>query len=284
MNPGILSLKGEKLLLCSDLHGNLRDFQRVLHVFSDLKAQGLATKVVIAGDLIHAYGVARDESVEILRLVQGSIEASDMIVLLGNHELAQLLDWDIRKQGQSFTQGFHQLLQDKGYSFREFQEMFASCPIAIETDGGLFINHTGPSQALAGYGGVETDLLVRLTGARQWLMDCPWRESLSRGPILRQSAEGQLLWEQFFNKNEHSYPADYAQLVTRFLQAVSPTSRVLVSMHIEEPMGFREVTRHHLRLCSSFGCDQNAMKKLLLTPERPVAAVADLLPRLLPLY
>ncbi len=287
------NIHNQKLLICSDLHGNLADFEMVCQKFYQLKNRHECDLLVLAGDLIHGYPGYMDRSLELLTRAKSMKDSGDAILLLGNHELSHLMHWELRKGSACFTSRFELAMNPQERTF--WMQEFLTWPLALQTQGGVFINHSGPSQALAGMGDAKTSLIARLSGYRNWYLEAEFKHWAQAkildgwdpelGDIYLKTPQGALLWEVFFNKNEHSWPTHYPEILNRYLEMVAPGCSLLLSMHIEEPSGYKIVAKNQLRLCSSYGCSSNSQKKVLLLDSDEVYSDAkDLLPLLVPIY
>ncbi|MBI4813890.1 MAG: metallophosphoesterase [Methanobacterium sp.] len=86
-----------KILVITDIHGNLEDFKRYESIFKGHLDQ---CKVVLTGDFIHEPDNNYDGSVEILERVKCyNHQYPNFHVLLGNHEWAHLADEPAYKMG-----------------------------------------------------------------------------------------------------------------------------------------------------------------------------------------
>lgn len=136
-----------RLMVVSDLHGNLKDYKRYLRLWNK---EDPNCHIVFIGDLIHAMD-GQDGSVEIIEdALFKSQEYSNYHCLLGNHEWAHIINKDIYKNGRNLKEEFEILVSHKkGYmepSLTNYIRFFKSMPYFLKTSNGLFISHTGPSK------------------------------------------------------------------------------------------------------------------------------------------
>jgi len=289
----IVTTKNQRLLICSDLHGNLRDFEAVCQKYFYLKQQNKCDLLVLAGDLIHGYPGYQDQSLELLSRARSLKDANEAILLMGNHELSHLMHWDLKKGSNCFTSRLEMEMEPKTRVL--WMREFLTWPLAIQTSGGVLINHSGASQSLAGMGDAQTSLVAKLSGYRNFYLDAEFKQwakqkDMSRfdtalGESYLKTPEGALLWEVFFNKNEHTWGSLYPEILNRYLAKVAPGCNVLVSMHIEEPNGYRVVDSKQLRICSSYGVPKDSDKRLLLLEsDKSYQDAPSLTNCLIPLY
>lgn len=142
--------KKGKALVITDIHGNLTDFKKFMHIwdeYEDIKNNHL----ILTGDFIHAMGLENDKSVEILEYVKFLWEnISNIHVLLGNHEWSTISNKSLFKAGINQTYNFDTLLKDKfgeencKEKLQEYIEFFKKLPVAVRTANGIFISHAGP--------------------------------------------------------------------------------------------------------------------------------------------
>lgn len=139
-------------LIVTDLHGNMDDFDKIMEIWNDL-----ATKdkhLILTGDFIHAMGLENDHSLEILDAVRaGCKKFENFHLLLGNHEWATITHRSVYKGGVNQTLNFEELLKDKfGKEWKvkldEYTNFFRELPVAVKTDNGIFISHSGPPKGI----------------------------------------------------------------------------------------------------------------------------------------
>lgn len=142
--------KKGKAIIITDIHGNLTDFKKFMHIWDEYEDQE-DNHLILTGDFIHAMGLQNDKSVEILEYVKFLWEnISNIHVLLGNHEWATISNRILFKAGINQTYNFAELLKDKfgpencKEKLQEYIEFFKKLPIAVRTANGVLISHAGP--------------------------------------------------------------------------------------------------------------------------------------------
>jgi hypothetical protein len=262
-------------MIVSDLQGNLRDYRRVLHLFDEF-CHEIKTTLVLCGDLIHALAGEPDHSLEILDDLRSRLSRGQSIVyLMGNHEIAHILHWELFKAGHSFTAPLEQRFMGQRATYLNFLNPL---PFALITSGGILINHSGISATFGGQIDPRWDFFLSRIDPYSWFANLDFQKEFPTVPSLRknfdpcfgetvlETAAGQVLWEVFMNKNELSYPQAYSKLLQGTLRTFSARTKVhiLVSAHLEEPEGLRVLNPAHLRICSSQGAKNDSAKKILV--------------------
>jgi serine/threonine-protein phosphatase PP1 catalytic subunit len=135
-----------RLIVVTDLHGNLDDYNRYLNLWDEGDSD---FHIVFAGDLIHAVD-GNDGSIEILDdAMAKSKEYSNFHTLLGNHEWAHITNTEIYKKEVPQLWDFKNLISyKKGYiepHLTNYIKFFKTMPFFVRTVNGLFISHSGPS-------------------------------------------------------------------------------------------------------------------------------------------
>jgi len=141
-----------QLVMTGDLHGHRRNFQK-LQRFCDLEHFG--PRHVILHELIHeelASFIAPDTSHELLvEAAQWKCDFPDQVHFLqSNHELAQLTNSEISKNGRIVTQAFEESVlaaygRDGGDVMAAIHELILSYPLAGRTPNRVFVSHSLPS-------------------------------------------------------------------------------------------------------------------------------------------
>lgn len=150
----LLRITGKgKLLIITDLHGNLEDTNRYKKIWEEFIGRG--DEVVITGDVIHPVPGREDHSIDVLEIVKSFDETyPNFHLLLGNHEFSHLSEVMVYKGGVDQTREFESKVQERFESendywgrkkLREYEEYFRKLPIAVKTDNKVFISHAGPS-------------------------------------------------------------------------------------------------------------------------------------------
>ena len=145
----VIELKEGKLIVVTDIHGNLNDFQRYIEIWRKYENKNTVS-IVFTGDLIHAMTeMENDKSIEILELSMSLIKNDGFIILLGNHEWSHIADISVykgfRNQSKEFIENLKMKFQEKwSDKFDEYIKFFHDLPIALKTGNGVFISHAGP--------------------------------------------------------------------------------------------------------------------------------------------
>ena len=279
----VLDLESGLVMVVTDLHGNLQDYELVMQTFEKLKDKGEAGHLVITGDVVHGYPQYEDRSKDILvDLIERGANTpdSDIQVLLGNHDMVHIYHIVLRKVPLEFTHGFEEAIANDRQKFIDF---FMSMPFAVRTAGGVLLNHTGAS-AIIGSGeegryGVTFDYLAswphedilqevsRIAEAKDYPSHTD-SFNPAIGQIFNLTHRGKFLWEFLMNKNEGSYGEEYLRLIPSFLEWMgvgheTPLT-VMVNGHIGVPEGARVSSEHQLRISSSYGARSDADKAYLV--------------------
>lgn len=148
MNDKLIELPDHgRLIVVTDLHGNLDDYNRYLNLWDESDPD---FHIVFTGDLIHGMDESTDGSVEILDdAMVKSKEYSNFHTLLGNHEWAHITNKEIYKNDQPLLLGFkNTIAYKKGFvepHLTNYIQFFKTMPCFVKTANGLFISHSGPS-------------------------------------------------------------------------------------------------------------------------------------------
>lgn len=135
-----------RLIVVSDIHGNLEDYQRYLNLWDENDPD---FHIVFTGDLIHSIH-ENDGSIEILDDAIEKSECSNFHTLLGNHEWAHIVNKNIYKLNKELLADFNNLISyKKGHiepTLTQYIKYFKTMPYFIKTSNGIFISHSGPSK------------------------------------------------------------------------------------------------------------------------------------------
>lgn len=325
MNRAVDITQGN-IYVVSDLHGEWEPYIRYRDHFFSLYDEGLADYLVFLGDMIHGYGPPEeDASVDIL-LDLISLEQEhglhNVIMLLGNHELAHIYFTPIRKGDLNFVPRFEHMMGDHRAQIMAF---LRSLPFVVRTAAGVMLTHAGAStltaspeaaewllnlshedilaevdrllarsdvhELLAAFGQVSDDEYEMV--AREQLAiegrDDPRYHDLLRGFIATNlEPEWSLIWEFFFSQAERRFgETTYATLVDQFLEAFSPRGlpqRVLVSGHLPVEGGYDIVADRQVRLASwAHANPRSQASYLVFDAARPVYSAAELDPYIYPM-
>lgn len=137
------------VLITGDLHGNLANFQRIVRLAGLPKHP---QRHLILQELLHAmYEDVPDRSYRLLEeaALLKSFYPAQVHILLGNHDLSEILRLDILKQGRSVLRAFDDALEE-AYAFNKdvvhkaYVRFLSTLPWAAATPTGLFLSHSVP--------------------------------------------------------------------------------------------------------------------------------------------
>jgi serine/threonine-protein phosphatase PP1 catalytic subunit len=174
-----------RAMVVTDLHGNLEDFNKVTTLWG--KCLNRKCHLILTGDFIHAMGRANDHSIDIIEEVQYYAAKYDTFhPLLGNHEWATITNILIYKGGVNQNLNFEQLLRETfpdawKEKLEEYINFFQTLPVAVRTENGVFISHSGPANVQ------NLDDIKNLTGNgyldNQPLYDLLWRREANKKDV-----------------------------------------------------------------------------------------------------
>ena len=139
-----IELSDKTLFIVTDIHGDFDDFKYYL----DLWLNDKNNHIIFTGDLIHHDVFECDGSLDILDLVRVYNSYDTFHVLLGNHELSQLLGENVYRYNINQCEQFCKLIEEKypnNYfeKYNEYKSILKEFEYFITTDNGLLITHTG---------------------------------------------------------------------------------------------------------------------------------------------
>jgi hypothetical protein len=233
------------LLVCTDLHGNLKDFQRMRSIFEACEGRGEAPFLLFTGDLIHGPNGAerdwpeflgtyfRDESAELLEeyLALARKRPSRVACLLGNHEHSHVGGPHTPKFWADETEHFEESVGARKAS--RFRKAMKAFPLAAVTPCGVAVLHGAPNAVIAG---PETLEALRYDGY----------EGLDVNTMYGLNVLGQILWSRGASP----------EVARRFLDALGRGGselRVCVYGHDIVTDGFERSSEEQLVLSTSFG-------------------------------
>jgi hypothetical protein len=235
------------LLVCGDLHGNRKDYERIKGIFQDEHEKTEATFILYLGDLIHGPSLEKenwpehlgdyyiDESDEIIRDFMNLSDCfpGHIHMILGNHEHSHI--------GGPITSKFHpderlhlECLLGKKDTYR-MKRFLKALPLIAMTFSGLVFSHGAPSNDFSDLDDIET---LSYSGF----------EDLSIHDMSNQGFLGKILWQR-----------SASPLVVRdFLRKVSlpelPSSnRIAVYSHDIVWEGYERLGDEQFVFSSSFG-------------------------------
>jgi hypothetical protein len=259
------------VLVSSDLHGNLVDFERLRELFLASDARGEKPMWISVGDWVHGppdedargdvldrFGkplyAYRDETPAILEALFRLMDrfGDRVLSLCGNHEHAHI--------GGRFTQKFHSNeaahleSQLSPAAVAELRRRFASWPVVIRIAAcGVAVTHGAPIPASVAEFERTRFRAIRPHGARE-LPDDVLHSAMTRYRF---------------------YRGDDAELLARLSEPGCELA-VLVHGHDREEEGFRPAGEAALLLCTSFGARRARKSYLWLDRGRRYASLAAL--------
>lgn len=273
-----------RLLVATDLHGNLRDFLALVAHFETLGSDG---HLLFLGDLIHGPQIPlerwpdypnlrgrpySDQSPAILLGVSEmmSRHPGRVFALLGNHEHAHIGGPRTSRFVRDEAAALEQRLGIENSSW--LSEFIASLPLWAMAPCGLLFSHAAPAAVLN-----EPTELERIDYRRY---DCPRSDSLDayrssdKTDLDAAALLGQLLWKK-------SLPPPLAR------QVLDPLGLTLcIYGHSVIPAGYQAIGAQQLIVSSSFGME-DAYKKILcldLAAKYPSVTALRLGHEIVPLY
>jgi hypothetical protein len=234
-----------KLFVCTDIQGNVGDFDRMASIFEDAAADDpTGTHLVVTGDLVHGPELDEDEWPDYL----GSYYAGDsrtvldhayalaerhpgrVHYLLGNHEHAHVGGPVVSKFFPDEARRLEELLGERGTE--KMRAWLRTWPfVAVAPKARICMLHAAPHAKIE-----SVDDLERLP--LEGFFDVPLEEMARRGTL------GALLWART-TTSERAYA---------FLRAVSGDGRVAVYGHDVARGGYAIDREPLLCVSTSFGC------------------------------
>ncbi len=149
-----LGANADDVLVAGDLHGNLANFQVLLDRarLDRNPRRHLVLQELVHGDSMYSNGGCKSH--QLVDLVSAlKCQFPDRVhLILGNHELAEVLDRPIMKGGvhanDLFRQGIDLAYGDHSDEiFAAYLHLFRSLPLAVRTGNGVFVSHSFPEAA-----------------------------------------------------------------------------------------------------------------------------------------
>lgn len=235
-----------RLLVCTDLQGNLRDFQRMEDLFraAMVETEGEAY-VLFTGDLVHGPHIPRDEWPDFLGeyyrddslgVVRSFVSLRERFpghvhAILGNHEHGHIGGPHTAKFAPDEVELLETIVGPEGARF--LREVFRDLPLVAVAPCGVVFTHGAPAADISSPEEIER---ARLDGFAE---DSPL-------DIFDEPVIGQILWAR-------SAPPEVAR---RFLRAMG--GRVAVFGHDVVPDGYERIGDEQMIVSTSFGVhDEN---------------------------
>jgi hypothetical protein len=144
----------DEVMVTADLHGNRLTFERLARL-ADLPTQ--SRRHLVMQEVCHGGPVYPDTSACMSHLLledmaNMKVQFGDRFhFILGNHELAELIDIPIMKSSRMLNLMFRCGMQEMyGRDADEVRDagmrFIQSCPLAVRTESGVFISHSAPER------------------------------------------------------------------------------------------------------------------------------------------
>jgi len=250
-----LPAEGE-VFVTGDLHGHRGNLDRIVQLANLPRYR---SRHLVLQELVHELGT-EEEVCRSYRLVETAARLkqtfpSQVHILLGNHEFAELLNLAIGKRGRelnfAFDEGGRRVYGDRWQEVREaYRRFWRTSPLAVRTENGVFISHSTPR--LTKIGALSLD----------YFRDTPNEQALRRnGPVF------DMLWGR-------DYRPEAAESFSRRVEA-----DILIVGHTPCEDGLRAPNEHHVIL----DCKDLEGRYLLLPLDCPLTQ-QDVLARARRLY
>jgi hypothetical protein len=245
-SPRLLRLPERgRLLLCTDLHGNLRDFQRMRALFEQAHDAGQQPYLLFSGDLIHGPSCEPEEWPSYLGTYFR--DESDVIVdefmelqrhyprqvacLLGNHEHSHVGGPHTPKFWPDETLHFEQAVGAR--LARRYRKLFKSFATVAQGRCGVVVTHAAPNAEIEAPADIEA---IRYDGFEELPI-----ATLDEMPLL-----GRLLWSR-------TCPAETARGFLSALGGPEMDLGMVVFGHEITADGYERIGDEQLLLSTSFG-------------------------------
>lgn len=254
-----------KLLVATDLQGNLGDFERVATVFEAAARDPKGATLVITGDLVHGPELPEADWPDYLGTFyhgdsKAVLEAARELAarhpgrvhyLLGNHEHAHVGGPVVAKFFPDEARRLEDLMGDDGTE--RMRTWLRTWPfVAVARKARLVMLHAAPHARIESVADLER---LPLEG----FFDVPLDEMANRGAL------GALLWART-TSSERAHA---------FLQAVHPDARVAVFGHDVAREGYAIDREPLLCISTSFGCFDGDKLYLEWDLAEPAASAAE---------
>jgi hypothetical protein len=245
-----------RLLVCTDLHGNLADFRRMREVFLQALRAGEDPFLLFTGDLVHGPDCDpadwptflgehyRDESGQLCDeyIALRDEHAGRVACLLGNHEHSHVGGPHTPKFWPDETAHFEETVGAK--RAERYRALFRGFALVAVSSCGVAVTHAAPNAEIAGPDEIEALKLDGYEQADIWEM--------AEAQVL-----GALLWAR----------ACAPEVARRFLDALGrggPQLALVVYGHEIVAEGYEPVGDEQLVLSTSFGVARASKRYLKL--------------------
>ncbi len=241
----IRDLSSGKLMISPGPHGNWDYYKDIIKKFEFMKENGSIDTLVLAGDIILEDGKSEDKSLKILDDLIYNHDPTDVISLLGDHELRQIYSLDIHKGIRFFKEKSQVKSLDEqfGVDRQVYLDYIKNMPYAIRTSGGVIINHTGAPSVLSNpvieinendkkkrYSTFDIINLLKHDNFLNYLatnieaktgnynkIDIK-KYNPELGKEFLRNPLGKILWDIYFDKNELEHGKEYGGIITGYLR------------------------------------------------------------------
>lgn len=233
-----------KLIVATDVQGNVADFDRVASIFEDAAKDRDGAYLVVTGDLVHGPELSEDDWPDYLgsfyhgdsKTVLEHARALELrhpgrvFYLLGNHEHAHVGGPVVSKFFPDEARRLEDLLGEEGT--RAMRAWLRTWPfVAVASRSRLVMMHAAPHAKIQ-----RAEDLDRLP--LEGFYDVPLEDMAARGTL------GALLWART-TSTERGF---------EFIRAIDPDARVAVYGHDVARGGFAVDREPLLCVSTSFGC------------------------------
>ena len=239
-------------MITGDLHGHRRNFNLIKKIarLDRRPRRHLILQEVCHGGPTYPQNGGCMSHTMLEDVAKLKIQFPDRVhFILGNHELAELIDYPIQKNRQMlnllFRLGLQQMYGPAADKVREsFFPFFRSCPLAVRLPGGIFISHSVPEN-------VDSQEFDKTIFTRE----------LEEADYLGRKAVFQLVWGR-------DYRAENARAFAELVDA-----KVLISGHEPCPEGYNAPNESQIIIDC---CAENASYTILpIGEELDHAAILD---------
>lgn len=251
------------LLVCTDLQGNLADFERMVEIYREEAAKGPAV-LAFCGDLVHGPSPEiverwpahlgtpyRDESVELLLRFEQLVRSERVLSVLGNHEHAHIGGPVVPK----FYPDEAAILDEALGEHRErICDLFRALPLVAVAPCGVALTHGAPRKTAPTPEAFEE-------------LDWAGYRELHALEMSQLDVVGALLWSRW---------CEDADALALLEVVTGRASGVVVHGHEVVRAGYERRGAHHMVVSTSFALDDAHKCYLRLELDGSYATSADI--------
>ena len=264
----ILHLPPEgKLLVCTDLHGNLADFQKMVVYFEEAEAQNERPYLLFSGDLVHGPEALESEWPDYLgpyyrdqsgELIDAFLELQarfpgQVASLLGNHEHSHVGGPHTPKFWEDETAHFEEVVGPERSEL--YCAAFKTFPLVAVSPCGVCVTHGAPN--------------VSITSPKELEVSYEGFENLDINSMYSGPPITRLLWCR-------GCPPPIADAFLQVLSTLGHEQRVVIFGHDIVTEGYEKIGAGQLQLSTSFGVDTANKTYIEIDLSRRYAGVSDL--------